>query len=322
LIFAGLGSLILAGRLDPLAAIAAYITAPAVMTVAGLIAIRRLFSWRLGLKADAVKRMLSFSLPLIPYSLIGYFSTNYLDAIFISQYLSRSDLGVYSVAYQMNGILMQFPLLAGSLLLPLFVTLRTGGNTERVNVYMESVLPLLTLIGAFGGICAALAMKFFIPLAFGQQADQAVIVFWILISSAVFAIPTIIGFAPYTNAVSATYIASITAVVAAAVNLAANYFLIPGYGLKGCAWATVLAYGASVLVVVAIGRFRFSIGHKWTIPAFIPALTASVYASATGDLITAFVIALAAAFVIVLIWRKDVMNGVRILKDYRAFAAG
>ena len=322
LIFAGLGGLILAGRLDGLTAISAYIAAPVIMTVTGLFVIRGLFSWRIRINSDSVKSLLKFSLPLIPYSLIGYFSTNYLDAIFISQYLTKSDLGIYSVAYQMNGILMQFPLLAGSLLLPLFVTLQTGGNNERVMIYMERVLPLLTFIGGLGGICAALAMKFFIPLVFGQQVDQAVIIFWILISSAVLAIPTVIGFAPYTNVISATYIASIVASVAASVNLLANYVLIPRYGLKGCAWATVLAYGAGVLVVIAIGRFRFSLRHIWTIPAFIPALTASVYASWTGDLITAFLLAIAAVFVIVLIWRKPVLDGVRILRDYRSFAAG
>ncbi|MEO7660386.1 MAG: polysaccharide biosynthesis C-terminal domain-containing protein, partial [Pyrinomonadaceae bacterium] len=263
-----------------------------------------------------------FSLPLIPYSLIGYFSTNHLDAIFISQYLSKSDLGVYSIAYQMNGILMQFPLLAGSLLLPLFVTLRTGGNSERVTTYMEDILPLLTFIGGIVAICAALAMTVFIPLVFGEKVDQAILIFWILISSAAFTIPALVGFSPFTNAISATYVASVMALVASVVNLTANYLLIPRYGLVGCAWATVLAYGTSAIVLILIGRFRFSLRHRWTIPAFLPPLTASIYASMGGDLITAFVLAIAVAFVIVLVWRKAVGDAVRILRDYRSFAAG
>ena len=93
------------------------------------------------LDSGIIKKLLRFSVPLIPYSLIGYFSTNYLDAIFISQYLTKADLGIYSVAYQMNGILMQFPLLAGSLLLPLFVTLETGGDSGRVKSYMQGSCP-------------------------------------------------------------------------------------------------------------------------------------------------------------------------------------
>lgn len=322
LIFASLVGLIVAGRLDPISAVAAYIAAPTLMIIVGVLAIRRLFSWRIQISLDAIKKVLAFSVPLIPYSLIGYFSTNYLDAIFISQYLTKADLGVYSVAYQMNGILLQFPLLAGSLLLPLFITLRTTGKGDRVISYMENLLPLLTIIGGLFGVVAALIMKFLIPLVFDQEVEQAVIIFWILISSAVFAIPTIIGFAPFTNAVSATYIASLLALVAAVVNLAANYVLIPIYGLKGCAWATVLAYGASVLVVIVVVRAKFSVRHRWTIPALAPTLIASVYASATDDLITAFVLAFAATFVIVFVWRRAAADGIRMLRDYRAFVAG
>ena len=321
LIFAGLAGLTAAGRLDGLTAIATYIAAPVLMTVAGLFAIRGSFSWRIELKTDTIAKLLRFSLPLVPYSLIGYFSTNYLDAIFISQYLSRADLGVYSVAYQINGILLQFPLLAGTLLLPLFVTLRSSGKSDRVMTYMEDLLPLLTFIGGLIAVCSALVLTYLIPLVFGAQAGPAVIIFWILISSAVLTIPTIIGFAPFTNAVSATYVASLLALVSSVVNLAANYILIPRYGLKGCAWATVLAYGASVLVAIIIGRVRFSLRHRWTIPAFVPVLAASAYASATGDLLTAFIFAIAAAVVIVLVWRGAVGRGMRMLKDYRAFVA-
>ncbi len=322
LIFAVLGILLAAGRLDGMTAVAAYIAAPAVVGVAGLFAIRRMFSWRISIKIESIKRLLRFSVPLIPYSLIGYFSTNYLDAIFISQYLSKSDLGVYSVSYQMNGILMQFPLLAGTLLLPMFVTLRSGAKNSRVTSYIEDLLPLLTFVGGLVGVCAGVAIRFIIPQVLGLQADQSVIIFWILMSSAVAAIPTVIGFAPYINAVSATYIASLLALVAASVNFAANYLLIPQYGLKGCAWATVISYIATLLAVVLIGHFKFSLRHRWTIPALLPTLTASGYASLTGDLLTAVILAIGVSFVIVLIWRKALADGINMLKNYRNFVAG
>src|SRR5205823_9777847 len=129
-------------------------------TIAGLLAIRRLFSWRFNVDTAVIAKLLKFSLPLIPYSLIGYFSTNYLDAIFISQYLTRADLGIYSVAYQINGILLQFPLLAGTLLLPLFVTLRSSGKADRVTTYMEDLLPLLTFVGGLIAVCSALVLTY------------------------------------------------------------------------------------------------------------------------------------------------------------------
>ena len=322
LIFAGIGGLIFAGKLDGITAIAAYIAAPAIMTLIGIVAIRKVFSWKISISRESVRKMLTFSLPLIPYSLIGYFSTNYLDAFFIKQYLSDTDLGIYSIAYQMNGIVMQFPLLAGTLLLPLFVTLRGSGKGERVTTYLQDVLPVLTLAGALAAVLAAFLMQYFLPVVFGRDTEAAVIIFCIFTSSSALAIPTLIGFAPYTNAISATYVATILAIVSASVNIATNYLLIPRYGLKGCAWATVLAYAASLILVVIILRVKFSLRHRWTLAAALPALAASTYASATGELGIACVIAIAVAFVIVFIWRKAVADGIRVLKDSRQFISG
>ena len=48
----------------------------------------------LGIDRALLKRMLTFSLPVLPASLVGYMSSNYLDAFFITHYLSRADLGV------------------------------------------------------------------------------------------------------------------------------------------------------------------------------------------------------------------------------------
>jgi O-antigen/teichoic acid export membrane protein len=318
LIFSILLGLVWSGKLDYLSAIIAYIFAPLLMIFAGLFKLRKFVSWRIEFNASQFKKMLRFSVPLIPYSLIGYFSTSYLDAIFISQYLSKADLGVYSVAYQINGILMQFPTLAGNLLLPLFVTLQAGKNIEKVKLYMSDILPLLTLGGGLLGICVGLAMKFLIPLIFGAEVSQSVIIFWILTSSAAFAIPGFIGYSPYFNSFSATYVATFMAISAAIVNFIANYFLIPRYGLKGCAWATVLAYGASIVTATFVLNRRFSLEHKWTIPAVLPSLVGSAYASWTENLPVAFLLAFLTAFVIVLIYRNSFFKGLKLLQNYRS----
>jgi len=316
LIFLLLLVLMLSGKIDYLSAIAAYIFPPILVALIGLFSMRKLISKRIEFDAGWLKKLLKFSVPLIPFSLIGYLSTNYLDAIFISQFLTKSDLGIYSVAYQINGIFMQFPTLAGSLLLPLFVTFQADKQGEKVKFYMEDILPLVTFTGGLVGIFAAVFMQFVIPLIFGTELNGAIIVFWILVSSSVIAIPGIIGYAPYSNSISATYIATIMAIVAAIVNFAANFWLIPLYGIKGSAWATVLAYTASNLVVMFIVSRRYSLEHKWTIPAVLPMLIGSIYASWTENILTAFVLAIFGAFVIVLIYRKPFLQSVRLLTAY------
>lgn len=317
LIFSGLFGLFLSGKLTYLSAVLIYIASPCLMAFVGLFQLRKFISGRIHIDADALKKILKFSVPLIPFYIVGYLSTNYLDAIFISQYLSKSDLGIYAVAYQINGIIMQFPTLAGSLLLPFFVTLHTSKSTEKLRRYMEDILPLLTFAGAIISLCAAFAMQIFIPLIFGQEVGGAVIIFWILMSSAVLGIPVFLGYAPYSNSISVTYIATLMGVSAAIVNFTANFLLIQHYGLKGCAWATVLASGASGLVAIIIGGKRFKLRSKWTLPAILPALVGSAYASWTENLWVALLLAFGVAFAIVLIYRNSFMQSVKLLSDYR-----
>lgn len=321
LIFAALGVMLAGDRLDLNSAILAYAAAPVIVMIVSLIAVRDYYSWHIKLSQSAIKKILVFSLPLLPFSLIGYFSTNYLDAIFISQYLSKADLAVYSIAYQINGILIQFSVVAGTLLLPLFVTLSSHGKRDRVVRYMESLLPLLTLAGSLGAAVTAGVVTLVLPSVFGPASEQIAILLWVLVSAAAIAVPNMVGYAPYMNSISATYIATIMAAAAAAVNLTANYFLIPRYGLKGAAWATVLSYGASVITAVVILHVRHGVRHRWILPALAPALAASAYASLTGGTLVAFVIGFAAATVVALVWLRGVRDGLRIVKEFRAFAA-
>jgi O-antigen/teichoic acid export membrane protein len=317
LVFAGILTLSIVGGLNSFSAILSYTVAPFLMVIVGVWHLRHFLFARFLFNWQFLRKIIVFSLPLLPFSLVGYFSGSYTDAIFVSKFLSTRDLGLYSVAYQINGMLMQFPLLAGSLLLPFFVTLQTNKNIEKVKVYMQDILPLLTLIGGVGGICVAFVMKFFIYYMFAENYANITIIFWILVSSATFGIPGYIGYVPYINSSSVTYIATINAVIAAVINLSANFFLIPSYGLKGCAWATVLAYGVSFLVVSYIMNRRFSLERKWLIPAIIPSIVGSAYASWTEDLVLSLILTFVSAFVVVLLYRNSFTKSLKMLVSYR-----
>lgn len=321
LVFAVLAILVLSDRLNYLTAVVVYVLAPLMMSFVGLFRLRKLVSRRIEIDLKWMKTILKFSIPLIPFAILGYVTSNYLDAIFISQFLSKKDLGIYSIAYQINGILMQFPTLAGSLLLPFFVTLQADKNIQKVKLYMEDVLPLLTLAGGLLAICTAIFAGVFLPFILGEQAAQITVVFWILISSTVFIIPGLMGYAPYFNSFSATYIGTIMSVVAAALNFTFNFLLIPRYGLKGSAWATVIAYAASTVTIIFLTNRQFSLKHKWTIPAMLPALVGSAYAAWSENYLVSSILAFLTAVAIVLIYWNLFRHGVRLLLNYRDLVA-
>jgi O-antigen/teichoic acid export membrane protein len=318
LIFATLLVLAFTGNLTWISAVWAYIVPPFLMTVIGLWQIRKLFSWKFEFDRKMMRKMLKFSVPLIPFSLVGYFSTSYLDAIFISQYLSKAELGVYSVAYQISGILMQFPILAGSLLMPLFVTLSGNNQKDLIKRYIADFLPLLTLI--WGVVCVLVAVlgTVFIPIIFGSDVAASSNILWILVISSNFVAPCMLGYAPYTNSISATYIGSAMAISSASVNLLANYLLIPKFGLIGCAWATVFASLASLLTVMIISHWKFPLKLGWVLQATLLSVVVCGFYVFTDNYILTAVSFVVTLFLLALIYRKSILQSIDLLKNYRS----
>jgi O-antigen/teichoic acid export membrane protein len=321
LIFVTLVILALSGHLTWISAVWAYIVPPFLMTLIGLWQIRKLVSWKPDFDRETMRKMLKFSVPLIPFSLVGYFSTSYLDAIFISQYLDKTELGIYSVAYQINGIMMQFPVLAGSLIMPMFVTFQSNKQDDITQKYLTDVLPLLTLVWGFACILAAMLGMFFIPIIFGSQVSASSNILWILVISAVLNFPAFVGYIPYVHQISATYIGTPMAIGAALVNLIANYLLIPRYGLVGCAWATVLSIVASLLVVFTLVHLRHSLKHRWTLQAMLPTIVVCGYYFWSHNLIVSLLIGLVLLVFLAIFYQKHWRIGINLIVNYRKLIA-
>ncbi|NJM51937.1 MAG: hypothetical protein HC846_00275 [Blastocatellia bacterium] len=287
------------------------------MTILGIWQIKNLVSWKLDFDQEIFRKLLKFSVPLIPFSLIGYFSTSYLDAIFISQYLDKTELGIYSVAYQINGILMQFPVLAGSLLMPLFVTLQGNKQDETIKKYIADVLPLITLFWGLACVLVAILGEFFIPTIFGNAVVKSSEILWILVLSSAIAAPSLFGYVPFINSVSATYIGTLMAIVSAFVNILANYFLIPRYGIVGCAWATVLAYFATFILVLALCHTRFSLAYRWVFQAILPAIICCYCYSITRWLNLSLLLLITCSAILILFYWKSIVKALTIISIFR-----
>ena len=307
----------LSGTPSFLTIISAYILAPLGAAATGLWYLRKLVFPIAGPDRRLLRRMLKFSLPIFPASLVGYMSTNYLDAFFITHYLSSRDLGVYSVAYQLSGTALQLPLLVGTLIMPLFVTLQVDGQDDRVLRFMEHGIPLLTLLWgvtcAFGAAVGGIAL----PLIFGEEFHELERLLWPLLTAAALAGPVFMGYAPFSNAKSATYIGMIGAIGAAVVNLSLNYVLIPSFGLEGCAWATTGAYATSVVVVMSLVHWRLRLLPTWTIQAVLPVVAGSVVASLYSDKFTGCILTLLLSLLLILLHRQSVAVGFKLLRKFR-----
>ena len=317
IIFAGLVLLGVSGRLDFVTATWMFIGSPLIVMFVGLFLIRNYVSWRVEIDGPWLRRMLRFSFPLIPYWLIGYFATNFLDSIFISQYMSKTDLGVYSVAYQINGIMMQLPVLAGTLMMPLFVTMNSNRQEATVERFLVFALPILIL--GWGLLClvSAIGISWTLPMVFGSGFVHSGELLLIIAISSIVNGPVLIGFGPFINSKSASFIALSLAVALGLVNVTANIVLIPKYGLEGCAIATSLAYFASLVTILIIVRYRYPVQQEWTLQAVIPGVSGLVLAWWFSSPIVGVFVGIAFTLLVGGLYLRRLRIGLEFLLSYR-----
>lgn len=307
IIFSGLLTLWFTGNLTPYSAILFYACSPLFMAFVGIWFLRKYIFSRFTVDAKFLRQIFLYSIPLLPYSLVGYFSGNYVDAAFISKFLSTQDLGIYSVATQINGLALQVPTLANSLLIPFFVTLQKENRSKLMHNYFRHAFPSLTLFGGIACTLMAFVSYFIIPFVFGIEFTESVLPLWILLTASSIALPGMLGYAALINSTSATYIATIAAITSAITNITANLLLIPKYGMKGCAWATVLTFFVSVLTYASFLVPRLKIPFSWVFLAFLPSLSGAITYTITENPWLSLLVCVLFTIVIVY-FKKDSLN--------------
>lgn len=313
-IFAGIIILTVSARFTPYSVMLCYIAAPAAAMFWGVFELRRYIWARFSVDRAFVRKFVTYSLPLLPFSLVGYFSGSYVDAIFVSKFLSTSDLGIYSVATQINGIALQLPTLANSLLLPLFVTLQRETENQRSFNYFRNVLPTLTLLWGLACTTLAFVAYFAIPLVFGSEFQAATMPLWILLTASGLSAPILFGYSAYSHAVSATYISTAAGVASAISNILLNYLLIPRFGIVGCAWATLFSFVASGLVVVALTRRIERFPFSWMFYSIVPVVLAVCTFSLSYNSFAGFGVCVAATVVIAYYFGKSFIQAAEIIR--------
>lgn len=315
LIFAGFVALTLTASLTQVGAAVCYIAAPAAMIFLGLFTLRKYIFSRFSVDRAFFRKIIAYSAPLAPMALVGYFSGTYLDAIFISRFLSISDLGVYSIAAQIVGITLQIPTLANTLLLPLFVSLTKENQSHRLRRFFSDVSPTATLLG--GVLCTFLSLigYYLIPLAFGSDFSNSRAPLWILFSSSTVALPVLLGYSALSHSLSTTYISMLSAILGAITNVFFNAVLIPPYGLNGCAVATLISYIISVLTYLVLLKRTDTLPRSWVFLAMLPNAAATIAFLTTAQPWFAAGICLAGTAILVYVRRDSLTESLSFVRN-------
>jgi O-antigen/teichoic acid export membrane protein len=316
---AALGFLLASGTASFWVIAICFVSSPLVSSIAGVLRLRHLIVPVVAPRPERALELARFSYPLAFQLLIGYFTTNYLDAFFILKFLSASHLGVYTLSYHFAGQFMQLPAVGGSLLLAFLITSEARGETERSRRFFADVLPTAVLFWSVAAAVAAAAGSVLVGLFFDPSFHSARKLLWPLMGAAALAAPVIFGLGPAATARSRTVIPAVGAFVSALVNVGLNLALIPRWGLAGCAWATTACYGAALLVWAFLSMRLLSISIGWTVYATLPALVGAIAVQRGFGDGAALLAALGCAALILVVHRGSAAFSLRALLSLSLF---
>jgi O-antigen/teichoic acid export membrane protein len=225
-----------------------------------------------GFDRTAIRRMLSFSLPLVPAS-VATIGMSWVDRLAIASHMTLADLGVYAVAARvaaMVGLLVVAMQLA---VVPIAYTshreVQTPGALARlVRLYLGATVAIV------GGL-VCIGPELVLVVAGRPYASGAPLIPTLSTAALLLGLSSAL---PGLAIASRTRLMASVAIMAAAVSTVANFGLVRIWGMGGAAAAVVL--GASVFVTGTgvLGQ------REYRIPVATTPLAAAVTALIVLDL--------------------------------------
>ena len=250
--------------------------------------------YQLGLQFDRqlFREMNRFGLPLVPSALFLWV-INFVDRVFVGHYKGISEVGVYSLAVRTSSVVV-FLMIAFRLAWPAFAySIEDDSSARRTYAFVLTYLLFVCCWMSLAlGVLAPWLVKILAPSspAF-YRADEAVGV--LSFASSAYAGYTVLAIG--IGRARRTQFNWIVSGVAAVLNIALNFALIPRYGMMGAAVSTAAAYLALFVGMTINSQHVYPVPYQWrrvlTLSSVAIALTAIGYAS--GSLALAIVLCLA-----------------------------
>ena len=204
---------------------------------------------------DTYVRMFAFSFPLLLSSWVGLFGTNWFDILIIKKYRPLSEVGLFSLGTVLAGVVQQVTIIFSTLLLPQLSVMVGNGELDKIRAFVDRLLPYWFLATGVMFTAVLLVADPLVPLIFGRAFAPAASVLAVLMV-ATSALALFNAFSPLMTAFGATWALTGIGLASGAVNVGMDLILIPSYGIRGAAFATVLAYGTSAMLVLAYVQRR------------------------------------------------------------------
>src|SRR3954463_14117997 len=235
---------------------------------------------QLGLEFDRglLRKMQGFGMPLVP-SALALWTINFVDREFIVHYKDVAEVGVYSAAVRIAGVIT-FVMVAFRTAWPAFAySIEDDGEAKRTYAFV------LTYLLAFAS-WLALALRALAPwwtrlltAPQYQRAEKGVAL--LAFAGAVYAGYTVLAIG--SGRARKTQLNWLVTGVGAAVNVGLNFWLIPRWGMVGAAISTLAAYIILFVGMTWYAQHVYPVAYQWrrVVTAVSAAVALTVAARAT-----------------------------------------
>lgn len=288
-----------------------------------LVALWRLkASFKLAFDFLALRRMLVFSLPLVP-SGIAIFTSLYFNRFALIQYATIEEVGIYGLATRIAGLITLLILGVQAALTPLVYQHANHPETPGQIARLFSWFAAIALLGCLGlGLLAGELVQVFATADYTRAAPLVIILAPAMLLSQMYV------FAPGIGIRKKTLHQLGVTLLAAAISVLANWLLVPVFGMAGAAWATLFSSVVFLFGWFWVSQRLYPVPYAWR--QIAPCLLAFLVCALVGKeietlsqslalelVLKAIVLLLLALMVIVfrLVPVKELQVGYRMLSD-------
>ena len=215
---------------------------------------------QLGLEFDRglLRKMQHFGMPLVP-SALALWTINFVDREFIVWYKNAAEVGVYSAAVKIAGVIA-FVLVAFRTAWPAFAySIEDDGEAKRTYSFVLTYLLTLTSWGALAlGALAPWWVRLLTDPRY-QRAEKGVAL--LAFASAIYAGYVVLAIG--SGRARRTQFNWVVTGVGAAVNVGLNFWLVPRWGMVGAAASTAASYVVLFVGMTLYAQRVFPVHYQW-----------------------------------------------------------
>ncbi len=215
-------------------------------------------------RTDLYKALLRFGLPYVPAGLAAMM-VQVIDRPILLALTNESTVGIYQANYRLGIFMMLMVSMFDYAWRPFFLTHAKEPNAK------EMYSRIMTYFVLFGSIVVLLVSLYVDDIVKIRVFHRFIInpAYWSGLGIVPIVLIAYLFNGMYVNFMAGIYIEKKTSHlpyitgIGAAVNVVANFLMIPKYGMFGAAWATLFAYAAMALALYIVSHKFYPVNYEF-----------------------------------------------------------